>query len=167
MKKYIILLTLFIIFSCKNINKINLLFYYEDSDDIESFLNEKIEDFNKKNPNIIITKVKKFKDDLIDDLKFNKIKIDFIRYPSSYLYELVEKKILRSSEEIFKKDFLNQFQLKALQTVSNNKQIWGIPDIFINYPLLYYNKSLINIPPKNTNEMIKIFNQIRYKKYIN
>lgn len=167
MKKLIILLIIFITFGCKNINKINLLFYYDDSDDVESFLKEKIEDFNKKNPNIIIKTAGKNKDELLNDIKFNKKKIDFIRYPSNYLAEFVEKKILRSSGEIFKKDFLNQFQLKALQTATIKKQIWGIPDNFINYPLLYYNKSVINEPPKNTDDLIKIINQLRYKKYIN
>ncbi len=167
MKKYIILLIILIIFGCKNINKINLLFYYEDSENIESFLNEKTEDFIKKNPNIIINKVEKNKDELLNDLKLDKIKIDFIRYPSCYLNEFVEKNIIKSSNQTFKIDFLNQFQLKALQTVSINKQVWGIPVNFINYPLLYYNKLLINNPPKNTNELIKIFNQLRNKKYIN
>lgn len=167
MKKYIILLLIFITFGCKNINKINLIFYYEDSDEDESFFNEKIKDFNKNNPNITINPVRKSKNGLLNDIKFNKKKVNFIRYPSNDLSEFIEKKILRPSEEIFKKDFLNQFQLKALQTVSINKRIWAIPDNYIKYPLLYYNKSIINNPPKNTDDLIKIFNQLRYKKFIN
>ncbi len=164
MKKYIILILLFLILSCKNFNKINLTFYYEDLDNAGLFLNKKIEAFHKNNPDIKINIFKKTKIEFLNEIKKNKNKIDFIRYPSSFLDEFVELKILKSLNDIFEKKIFDQFSSSALQSVTIKNKIWGLPDNFIDYPVLYYNKSIIKTPIKNTNELIKINNQLNYKK---
>jgi arabinogalactan oligomer/maltooligosaccharide transport system substrate-binding protein len=164
MKKiYLTFLLLFFILSCKNFNKININFYYKDTYDTEIFLEQKIKKFTSDNPNIHINTNKKSKMDFLTDLEKNKKKIDFIRYPSNFLPEFVDKKLLKSCNDIFEKSFIEQISDKALQTSIINNQLWGIPDNYINYPIMYYNKLTVKDPPKNTNELIKINNQLKYR----
>lgn len=160
---FLIFLILSIIFSCKNFNKINLFFCYKDSEDIELFLEKKINDFVKNNPDIQINRIKKSKNDFLKDLNKNKKKIDFIRYPSNFLSEFVDKKILKSCNDIFEKNFIELISQDALQTATINNQLWGIPDNYINFPLLYYNKANVKEIPKDTDDLIKVNNQLRYK----
>ena len=162
-KKYILFLFLFFILSCKNLNKINLSFYYKDTHNTEVFLDEKIKNFTENNPNIQIHINKKSKEELLTDFEKNKKKIDFIRYPSNYISEFTDKKLLKSCNDIFEKSLINKISDNALQTSTINDPLWGIPDNYINYPIMYYNKSVIKNPPKNTSELIKINNQLKYR----
>ena len=159
----LLFILLLFILGCKNFNKINLSFYYNDSYDVELFLEKKINTFTKNNPDIQINAIKKSKNDFLNDLNKNKKKIDFIRYPSTFLSEFTDAKILKSCNDVFEKKFIDKISPEALQTTTIQNQLWGIPDNYINYPLLFYNKSIIKEPPKDTNELINKNNQLRYK----
>jgi|GEM_PF-6446106 len=155
-KKLFFIYILVLILTCCNNSKIKLVIWQDDSDAACAIVNENLADFLVKNPNIILIKEKKTKDEIIYGLKNNSNKADLIRCPSEYLEDLIATKKIISTKNFFNKQFYDLFIDKVLETAKIKNEFWGIPDNFCNHIILYYNKEFIKEAPKNTNDMIRL-----------
>ncbi|MCS7179672.1 MAG: extracellular solute-binding protein, partial [Anaerolineae bacterium] len=60
----------------------------------------------------------------------------------------------------FDRAFLDQFIPEALNATRVKGEIWGVPDNYGNHLMLLYNKDLVKEPPKDTDELIKIAQEL-------
>ena len=168
MKKIIFFfIIIFILYSCKKTNKTEINFAYYDTNKASLFIKNKVDEYNKNNPEIKIIGNKLPYDEFIAGFKKGWIKPDLVRYSSNFLEELADKKIIAGLNDYFDSSFFDLFKQEALSTVTYKKKIFGIPDNFGNHLLVFYNKKLISEIPETSDELLKILEKkLRYRNDI-
>ncbi|MFQ6610357.1 MAG: extracellular solute-binding protein [Fidelibacterota bacterium] len=70
--------------------------------------------------------------------------------------------IIQPLDDLFEKNYFDGFVDNAVVRLKGN--IWMIGDVVGNHLMLIYNKSLLEIPPKNTDELIEIGQKLTIDK---
>ncbi|GJM43323.1 MAG: maltose ABC transporter substrate-binding protein [Gemmatimonadota bacterium] len=79
---------------------------------------------------------------------------DIIYGPSDQVGPLSAAGTLRPVEELFGAAFFERFH--ELTRIELNGHLWSVPEQFGNHLVLVYNRALINTPPADTDEMIRM-----------
>lgn len=79
---------------------------------------------------------------------------DLILGPSSLLAPLQQAHKLQAMAEFFSASYLNGFASATLIGATRQGRLWGLPDSAGFQLLLFYNRDLIEQPPKTTTELV-------------
>lgn len=137
-----------------------------------SWLRDKINEFERKNPGVII------EFEAIDP-EYGNIKLDTAIKtntcpdiaPVGTNYEIISKGLLEPLDEYLSEDEKKDFKIQAISAVKFNEKVWGLPYVIDPYTLLI-NKELFkdrNLElPKDGNwsydEFVETLTQLTYKK---
>lgn len=81
---------------------------------------------------------------------------DLILGPSSLLNPLQQANKLQAMAEFFSASYLNGFASATLIGATRQGRLWGLPDSAGFHLLLFYNRDLIEQPPKSTAELAEV-----------
>jgi arabinogalactan oligomer/maltooligosaccharide transport system substrate-binding protein len=136
---------------------ITITYWETDADDADVLLDELAAEFTKANPAITVKRVHYSYDDLRNDFRvesFNGQPPELVRAPGEFAGPFSELKIVRPLDEIFSRDFLDQYLTGALAGATTRGKLWGLPDNYGNHLMLLYNKALVTDVPQNTDAWI-------------
>ncbi|MBP7552638.1 MAG: extracellular solute-binding protein [Spirochaetes bacterium] len=156
MKIYLIFI-LFLIFSCSN-DEIKFLSISNDPV-YEEYL-QKVITSGENGKNIVY----KYSENYKEAYNYN---FDFVRLPSQFLKSLSDNDKIVSLNEHFSFDFFSGFMPNAIQSVTENDKIFGIPDTIGDNRVVFYNKSLLNKFPANTDELFQLIKISKDKEVFN
>ncbi|HQB60369.1 MAG TPA: extracellular solute-binding protein, partial [Spirochaetota bacterium] len=108
--------------------------------------------------------VYKYSEDYKEAYDYN---FDFVRLPAQFLKTLTDCDKILSLNEHFSSDFFGGFTPLALQSVTINGKIFGIPDTIGDNRVIFYNKSLIDKIPANTDELFQLIKTSKDKEVFN
>ena len=111
----------------------------------------------KANPGITVKRAHYSYDDLRNEFRaksFNGQPPELVRAPGEFAGPFSELKIVHPLDEIFSKDFLDQYLTGALAGATTQGKLWGLPDNYGNHLMLLYNKALVTDVPQNTDGWI-------------
>ena len=136
---------------------ITITYWETDTDDADVVLDELAGEFMKANPGITVKRAHYSYDDLRNEFRaksFNGQPPELVRAPGEFAGPFSELKIVRPLDEIFSKDFLDQYLTGALAGATTQGKLWGLPDNYGNHLMLLYNKALVTDVPTNTDAWI-------------
>ncbi len=136
---------------------ITVTYWETDTDDAGVLLDELAAEFMKANPAITVKRMHYGYDDLRNEFRaksFNGQPPELVRAPGEFAGPFSELAIVRPLDEIFGKDFLDQYLTGALAGATTKGRLWGIPDNYGNQLMLLYNKALVTTVPPNTDAWI-------------
>ena len=136
---------------------ITITYWETDTDDADVVLDELAGEFMKANPDITVKRAHYSYDDLRNEFRaksFNGQPPELVRAPGEFAGPFSELKIVRPLDEIFSKDFLDQYLTGALAGATTQGKLWGLPDNYGNHLMLLYNKALVTDVPTNTDAWI-------------
>ena len=136
---------------------ITITYWETDTDDADVLLDELAAEFMKANPAITVKRAHYSYDDLRNEFRaksFNGQPPELVRAPGEFAGPFSELKIVRPLDEIFSKDFLDQYLTGALAGATTQGKLWGLPDNYGNHLMLLYNKALVTDVPSNTDAWI-------------
>lgn len=87
---------------------------------------------------------------------------DIVYGPSDQVGPFVEMNIIKPLDEIFTKDYLANFNEKAL--IGTNNKLWMLADKLGNHLALVYNKKFVPVPPKTDEELIEMGKKLTVDK---
>ena len=157
MKRYLFFVLIITLFSCSN-DKIKFLSISNDQVYGEYLQKATTSDDNDQKL------VYKYSQDFKEAYSYN---FDFIRLPSQFLKSLSDNDKILSLNEHFSFDFFSDFFPIAMQAVTENDKIWGIPDTIGDNRVIFYNKSLIDKIPANTDELTRLLQTSKDKEVFN
>ena len=136
---------------------ITVTYWETDTDDADVLLDELAAEFTKANPGIAVQRKHYSYDDLRNEFRsqsFNGKPPELVRAPGEFAGPFSELEIVRPLDEIFSKDFLDQYLTGALAGATTKGKLWGLPDNYGNHLMLLYNKALVADVPPNTDAWI-------------
>ena len=136
---------------------ITVTYWETDTDDADVLLDGLAAEFMKANPAITVKRVHYSYDDLRNEFRiqaFNGSPPELVRAPGEFAGPFSELEIVRPLDEIFSKDFLDQYLSGSLAGATTRGKLWGLPDNFGNHLMLLYNKALVKEVPQNTGAWI-------------
>ena len=83
----------------------------------------------------------------------DRVDYDIVLSAMPLLATLQQADKLQSLAQLFPPDFLDAFASVTLTGAKTQNELWGLPDNAGFHLLLFYNRDLIETPPKNTDEM--------------
>lgn len=135
------LLTLFILFSCKNDETIYINLYHNESEPSLTMLKAQTELFQSRQNGVEFRLIKMSTDELTR--RSAELEPGIIRAPSSYItLESVQSRLLELSG-LFPENELAPFHPEALQTMKVDNLLYGIPDTLGGTVSLFYNRTLM------------------------
>lgn len=81
---------------------------------------------------------------------------DLLWTVSDHAGPFVAMQIIKPVDDVFEAEFLAGFVRPGLESVELSGQTWGVPISVGNHLMLLYNKNLLPEAPQNTDEMIKV-----------
>ena len=111
----------------------------------------------KANPDITVKRVHYSYDDLRTEFRaqsFNGQPPELVRASGEFAGPFSELAIVQPLDQIFARDFLDQYFSGALAGATVKGKLWGLPDNFGNHLMLLYNKALVSTVPANTDAWI-------------
>lgn len=119
-------------------------------------LREDIAAFNQNYPNYLFD-VQHYDtpETLVTAILEGHVDYDLILGPSSLLAPLQQGNKLQAMAEFFSASFLNGFASATLIGATRQGRLWGLPDSAGFQLLLFYNRDLIELPPKTTAELVE------------
>lgn len=87
---------------------------------------------------------------------------DMVYGPSDQVGPFAEMNIIKSLNEVFPKEYLANFNDKAL--IYSNNKLWMLADKLGNHLALVYNKKLVPVPPRTDKELIEIGKKLTIDK---
>ncbi|HHY10804.1 MAG TPA: extracellular solute-binding protein [Firmicutes bacterium] len=81
---------------------------------------------------------------------------DLLWTVSDHAGPFVAMEIIKPVDDVFEAEFLAGFVRPGLESVELSGQTWGVPISVGNHLMLLYNKNLLPEAPQNTDEMIKV-----------
>lgn len=137
---------------------VTLTYWEEDNDAADVLLDELAADFMKANPGITIKRVHFGYDDLRNQFRaaalFTGEPPDIVRAPGEFTGPFGELHIVKPVEQVFAPDLLDGFLPGAVAGTTLHDQVWGVPDNFGGHLMLFYNKTLVDRPPADTDEWV-------------
>ena len=136
---------------------VTITYWETDTDDADVLLDELAAEFMKANPAITVKRAHYSYDDLRNEFRaksFNGQPPELARAPGEFAGPFSELKIVRPLDEIYSKDFLDQYLTGALAGATTQGKLWGLPDNYGNQLMLLYNKALVTDVPSNTDAWI-------------
>ena len=109
--------------------------------------------FMKANPDITIARVHYSYDDLRTEFREQSRAgqpPDLVRASGEFAGPFSELGIVQPVDQIFARDFLDQYFAGALAGVTVKGKVWGLPDNYGNQLMLLHNKALVSSVPTNT-----------------
>ena len=120
-------------------------------------LREVCDNYEKLNPGIIISLTYRETEELRSSYQAAAMGgsgPELIYGPSDQVGPFVIMDIIQPLDELFPNSYFDQFVSNAI--VKTNQKTWMVGDVVGNHLMLIYNKDLVSVPPKNTDELIKI-----------
>ena len=136
---------------------ITITYWETDADDADVLLDALAAEFMKANPAITVKRAHYSYDDLRNEFRaqsFNGQPPELVRAPGEFAGPFSELRIVHPLDEIFSKDFLDQYLTGALAGATTQGKLWGLPDNYGNHLMLLYNKALVTDVPLNTDAWI-------------
>lgn len=165
LRKYLILLftlSLISIIGCtKRSDKTEITIWHQMRVDEREILQHQLDRFMKIHPQIKVTQIYKETEELRSGFIIAAIGgkgPDLVYGPQDQVGPFEVMNIILPLDTVFSKDFLAQFNEKAL--IWSNDHLWMIADKLGNHLALVYNKKLVKKPPKTDKELIEIGKQI-------
>jgi len=139
--------------------KVKIVLWEQEGDEVDVFLDELIADFMAKNPNIEVERTHYGNEELRDQFQTAGLAgagPELVRCPNDFAGPFSTLELLAPVEDIFDAAFLDEFFPGALGPAAVGGVLWGVPDNYGNHLMLLYNKDLLAEPPKDTDEMIEV-----------
>lgn len=136
---------------------ITLTYWEMDADDADVLLDALGAEFMQANPDIAVKRVHYSYDDLRNQFRiqsFNGQPPELVRAAGEFAGPFSELGIVRPIDQIFARDFLDQYFAGALAGATVKGKLWGLPDNYGNHLMLLYNKALVSAAPANTDAWI-------------
>jgi len=136
---------------------IALTYWEMDADDADVLLDELGATFMKANPDIVVKRVHYSYDDLRNEFRVRSLNgqpPELVRAPGEFAGPFSELGIVHPLDQIFARDFLDQYFAGALAGATVRGKLWGLPDNYGNHLMLLYNKALVTDLPSNTDAWI-------------
>jgi arabinogalactan oligomer/maltooligosaccharide transport system substrate-binding protein len=143
--------------------KVKITFWEQESEEVDAFLDELVADFMKAHPNITVERVHYGNEELRDQFQAASLAgaaPELVRVPNDFAGPFSALGIIAKATDVFDKAFLDQFIPEALNATRVKGEIWGVPDNYGNHLMLLYNKDLVKEPPKDTDELIKLAQEL-------
>ena len=163
------LLSLALFFSCKNSQNtktsvVTIAFWESEDNVIAPYLDSIIVKFEKANPGVKVVRTHY----AVEDLHTQFQSASIAGSPPDLLLTASDKAGLFVSSGLIMPlsgqfDF-SQYVDNAVDAVIQDGKTWGVPNNYGNQLMLYYNTDYIKTPPKTTNDLIKICEEIIKKK---
>lgn len=138
---------------------VTLTYWEEDNDAADVLLDELAAGFMAANPGIKIERTHFGYDDLRNQFRaaalFNGEPPDIVRAPGEFTGPFGELRIVKPVEQVFPPDILDGFLPGAVAGVTLREQVWGLPDNFGGHLMLFYDKTLVDQPPADTDAWIR------------
>ncbi len=135
-----------------------MLTYWEmDADDADVLLDALGAEFMKTNPDVVVKRVHYSYDDLRNEFRAQSLNgqpPELVRASGEFAGPFSELGIVRPIDQIFARDFLDQYYAGALAGATVKGKLWGLPDNYGNHLMLLYNKALVSTVPSNTDAWI-------------
>ncbi len=137
---------------------ITVTYWETDAADADVLLDELAAEFQKANPTVHVQRVHMGYDDLRNEFRaeaFNGKPPELVRAPGEFAGPFSELSIIWPLDDIFSRDFLDQYFSGALAGATTQGKVWGLPDNFGNHLMLFYNKALVQTVPPNTDAWLQ------------
>lgn len=154
-------LMIFLAGCSKKSDKTEIVIWHQMRVDEREILQRQLDRFMKLYPDIKVNQIYKETEELRSGFIIAAIGgqgPDLVYGPQDQVGPFEVMNIILPIDTIFSKDFLSQFNEKAL--IWSNNRLWMIADKLGNHLALVYNKKLVNSPPKTDRELIEIGKQI-------
>lgn len=137
---------------------VTLTYWEEDNDAADVLLDELAAEFMAANPGIAIKRVHFGYDDLRNQFRatslFTGEPPDMVRAPGEFTGPFGELHIVQPVDQVFAYDILDGFLPGAVAGATLQGQVWGVPDNFGGHLMLFYNKTLVDQPPADTDAWV-------------
>lgn len=136
---------------------ITLTYWEMDADDADVLLDELGAEFMKVNPDVTVQRVHYSYDDLRNEFRLRSLAgqpPELVRASGEFAGPFSELGIVHPLDQIFAREFLDQYLAGALAGATVRGQLWGLPDNYSNHLMLLYNKALVSTVPSNTDTWI-------------
>ncbi|MCX7690795.1 extracellular solute-binding protein, partial [Thermoflexus sp.] len=143
--------------------KVKITYWEQESEEVDAFLDELAAEFTKSNPNVTVERAHYGNEELRDQFQAASLAgaaPELVRVPNDFAGPFSALGIIAKATEVFDRAFLDQFIPEALNATRVKGEIWGVPDNYGNHLMLLYNKDLVKEPPKDTDELIKIAQEL-------
>ena len=161
--KLVLFLNVLIFISCsfkeKNFSEINIWhqMHYEN----RKVLREVCDKFEEKNPNIKINLTYRETEELRSNFQSAAMGgsgPELIYGPSDQVGPFAIMEIIQPLDTLFERSFFLEFDKNAIVEFQNHT--WMVGDVLGNHLMLIYNKNMIEVPPINTDQLIKAGKQL-------
>jgi arabinogalactan oligomer/maltooligosaccharide transport system substrate-binding protein len=142
---------------------VKITYWEQESEEVDAFLDELVTDFMKAYPNIMVERVHYGNEELRDQFQAASLAgaaPELVRVPNDFAGPFSALGIIAKATDVFDKAFLDQFIPEALDATRVKGEIWGVPDNYGNHLMLLYNKELVKEPPKDTDELIRLAQEL-------
>ncbi|MEI6093770.1 MAG: extracellular solute-binding protein [bacterium] len=139
---------------------VNISFWESEDSVVAPYLDSIIADFEKSNPSAKITRTHYSVEDLHTQFQSASI----AGSPPDVLFTASDKAGLFISSGLILPlnglfDF-SQYVDNSVDATMQDGKIWGVPNNYGNQLMLYYNTDFVKTPPKTTNDLFKLCDQI-------
>lgn len=139
--------------------KVKIVFWEQEGDDVDVFIDELVADFMAKNPDIEVERTHYGNEELRDQFQTAALAgagPELARCPNDFAGPFSALGIVADIQAIFDQAFLDTFFDGALGPAVVAGTLWGVPDNYGNHLMLLYNKDIVTEPPKTTDELISM-----------
>jgi len=121
----------------------------------QDWLKREIAAFQEANPSITVEVLHyASSDELIEAVRGGEREFDLAIGHAALVESLRAEGFIRPVGDVFEGDFLEGFAQPSVEGASRGDEIWGVPFSAGLHLLLYYNKELVEEPPKDTATLI-------------
>jgi len=142
------------------IGEVSLVLWHQEGEDIDTLMEDLFADFVKEYPNIEITRTHYPNEELRDQFQTASMAgapPDLVWCPSDFAGPFSTMGLIQPLEEHI--DFTKYIE-SANEAVLLEGKIWGVPLTNGNHLMFLYNKSLVDEPPKDTDELISMAKEL-------
>ncbi|MBC7262957.1 MAG: extracellular solute-binding protein [Chloroflexi bacterium] len=139
--------------------KVKIVFWEQEGDDVDVFIDELVADFMSQNPDIEVERTHYGNEELRDQFQTAALAgagPELARCPNDFAGPFSALGIVADVRAIFDQAFLDTFFEGALGPAVVAGTLWGVPDNYGNHLMLLYNKDIVTEPPKTTDELISM-----------
>lgn len=148
---------------------VTINFWEQDDPKAQKVLDELIENFQKKNPDILVNRTHVETEDIKKNYttaSLGKKGPDIVLGPKDNLELFLSRNLIVPISNIVGEDFLKKLDSKALNAAKYNEKQYIIPDRWGNELLLIYNKKLVSQMPETFEELAAVCKKLQEDKKV-